>query len=549
MKWIIKKSKFILPGVIVLTLTGMLVSLMGVFFALLSKRVLDVATGQAEGALMREGIMMFVFLILQLLLEVFQNFYNVYVTGKFNIRFKSRLFETVLKKDYIKITEYHTGELMNRISSDVGIVATGLIHMFPQLCFYLTKIVACFFALYVLDSTFALLCLALGPLIFTTAYIYRKQMKSLHKSCQAADGAVKSFMQETLKNILVIKSFGCSDQAGARSGFLLHRLFKLNLKRNKLSIMANVFFYIGLTAGYYFALAWGAYKIANGFMTFGTLTALLQLVSQIQTPFQGLSSLFPQYYSMVASAERLMEIENLPEDTFAEKLTWSERDWEAIRLTDIGFAYRDEKILEKTDFDVNKGEFIVITGTSGTGKSTLLKIMLGILNPQSGTTQLVMQDGTACALYEEKKQLFSYVPQGNVIVSGSIRENVLFFKNGISDEEIIKALQDAQIWSFIETLPDGLDTELGEGGLGLSEGQIQRLSVARAILHGAPVLLLDEATSALDEETELAILSALKARKDKTCILVSHKKAALSFCDRAFHFENGMLFAGEEKNF
>ena len=549
MKWIIKKSKFILPGILILTLTGMLISLMGVVFALLSKHVLDIATKQVEGELIQAGFMLFAFLLIQLLLEIFQTYYNVYITGKFNVRFKSGLFQTILKKDYMKITEYHTGELMNHITSDVGIVATGLIQMLPQLIFYLTKIVACFIALYFLDPAFALLCLALGPLIFITAYFYRKKMKTLHKNCQAADGAAKSFMQETLKNMLVIKSFGCSTQAAGRSEFLLTKLFKLNLKRNRLSIMANVFFYVGLTAGYYFALAWGAYKIANGMITFGTLTALLQLVSQIQSPFQGLSALFPQYYSMIASAERLMELENLPEDPIDEKTEWDHEEWSTIHLQDINFAYRDEPILKGSDFLVNKGEFVVITGTSGTGKSTMLKIMLGILKPQSGTATLLLSDGTERALESEKKQLFSYVPQGNLIVSGSIRENVLFFKTDISDEEVIEALKDAQIWDFIKELPEGLDTELGEGGLGLSEGQIQRLAVARAILHGAPVLLLDEATSALDEATELAILSALKARKDKTCILVSHKKAALDVCDKVYHVEDGKLLAGEENNF
>jgi len=541
MKWILKKTKFIWPGIFVMTLTGMIISLMGVFFALLSKRVLDIATGQMPGDLIREAVVLFSFLIFQLVLEIFQTVALVHVTGRFNIRFKTRLFETILRKDYMKISEFHTGELLNRINSDVGVLANGLIQMLPQLIFYLTKIIACFLALYVLDPYFALLCLGLGPLIFLTAYIYRRKMKQLHKNCQEADGAVKSYMQETLKNVLVIKAFGSAKSAAGRSKTLLEKLFKMNLKRNHLSVIANVFFYIGLTAGYYFALAWGAYKIANGVMTFGTLTALLQLVGQIQTPFQGLSSLFPQYYSMIASAERLMELEKLPQDTIGDKTEWGTENWAEIRLSDIGFAYRDEKILENADFSVKPGEFILITGTSGTGKSTLLKIMLGILVPQTGTAELVLENGTNRSLLCEKKQLFSYVPQGNLIVSGTIRENIMFFKTDVSEEQIIKAAQDAQIWDFIASLPEGLDTELGEGGLGLSEGQIQRLAVARAILCDAPVLLLDEATSALDEVTELAILTALKERQDKTCILVSHKKAAADFCDRALHFENGRL--------
>ena len=541
MKWILKKTKFIWPGIFVMTLTGMMISLMGVFFALLSKRVLDIATGQMHGNLIREAVILFSFLILQLALEIFQTIANVHITGRFNIRFKTRLFETILQKDYMKISEYHTGELLNRINSDVGILGTGLIQMLPQLVFYMTKIVACFVALYVLDPYFALLCLGLGPLIFLTAYIYRRKMKQLHKNCQEADGAVKSYMQETLKNILVIKAFGSTKSAANRSEFLQHKLFKMNLKRSHLSIIANVFFYVGLTAGYYFALAWGAYKIANGVMTFGTLTALLQLVGQIQSPFQGLSSLFPQYYGMIASAERLMEIESLPQDRTGNKTQWGKEAWSEISLSNISFAYRDEMIIENADFSVKPGEFILITGTSGTGKSTLLKIMLGILAPQSGTTELLLADGTKRDLLCETKQLFSYVPQGNLIVSGSIRENIMFFKTDISEEEIIEAAKDAQIWEFIQSLPDGFDTQLGESGLGLSEGQIQRLAVARAILCDAPVLLLDEATSALDEKTELAILSALKKRQDKTCILVSHKKAAAHFCDRALHFENSKL--------
>ncbi len=543
MKWLISKSKFILPGVLLLSVTGIFTSLMGVFFALLSKRVLDVATGQQPGNLLHEGVVLFGFLLLQLVLEVLFSIERVHVVGRFNVRFKAGLFQTILQKDYMHITEYHTGELMNRIGSDVGVVATGLTQMLPQLVYYLTKIISCFLALYILDSHFAVLCLALGPLIFLSAFVYRKKMKNLHKSCQAADGTAKSYMQETLKNMLVVKSFGCGISAASQAKKLLQDLFKLNIKRNRLSILANVFFYIGLTAGYYFALAWGAYKIANGVMTFGTLTALLQLVDQIQTPFQGLSALLPQYYAMVASGERLMEIEKLPDDHIGSKTLWKQEPWSEILLSNVSFAYREDPVLSETDFSVKPGEFVVITGTSGTGKSTLLKLMLGILKPSLGDAYLILPDGSRRNLFEETKQLFSYVPQGNLIVSGSIRDNILFFKHDIPDEDVIRAAKDAQIWEFIETLPEGLDTELGESGLGLSEGQIQRLAVARAILHDAPVMLLDEATSALDEKTELAILKALKERKDKTCILVSHKQAALSVCDKAYHFENGSLKA------
>jgi len=241
----------------------------------------------------------------------------------------------------------------------------------------------------------------------------------------------------------------------------------------------------------------------------------------------------------MASAERIMELEALPDDCIETKREWDDEPWSALSLRDVSFGYQETPVLSHVDFTVHSGEFVVITGSSGIGKSTLLKVMLGIFPMQSGQAVITLADGTERPLMLEKKRLFSYVPQGNLIISGTIRENLTFFHGDVTDEELCEATKTAQIWDFIQELPEGFDTYLGEGGLGLSEGQIQRLAIARAIVCNTPVLLLDEATSALDEATELAILEALKARKDTTCILVSHKKAALSFCDTAYEFVDG----------
>lgn len=314
-----------------------------------------------------------------------------------------------------------------------------------------------------------------------------------------------------------------------------------------MSILANAVFFLALTVGYYFALGWGAYKIAAGAMSFGTLTALLQLVGQIQTPFQGLSSLLPQYYNMLASAERIEELEALPNDIEHKETVLP--SWEAVTLSKVSFSYHKETetILDNASFTVHRGQFVVITGISGTGKSTLLKLLLGILKPESGQARLRLADGEERTLADFERLLFAYVPQGNLIVSGTIRDNIAFFKTDVDENKIIEAAKIAQIWDFIREQPEGLDTLLGENGLGLSEGQSQRLAVARAVYAGAPVLLLDEATSALDEATELAILQALKERSNTTCILVSHKRAALHFCDTAFCFENGKLREVQDK--
>ncbi|MBR6728525.1 MAG: ABC transporter ATP-binding protein, partial [Clostridia bacterium] len=464
MKWILKNARRVLPGMFLLTVIGITTSLLGVFFALLSKYVLDVATGQTDGNLIMGAVLLFAFLLVQLVLEILLSVTTVRVTGKFNIHCKTKLFASILKKDYIKISEFHTGELLNRISSDVGIVANGLVQMLPNFLFYVAKIIAVFCTLYALDKSFALLCLLLGPLIFMAAFMYRKRMKSLHKSCQAADGKIKSFMQETLLNLLVIKSFGCADNAAQKSKSLQNEHYKLTIRRNNISIVANVFYYIAMTAGYYFALAWGAYKISAGFMTFGTLTALLQLVGQIQSPFQGISALLPQFYAMLASSERLQEIENLPDEPKPSEISTKALDWDYIQLSHIDFSYREDKVLNNASFTVKRGEFVVITGTSGTGKSTLLKVMLGILPPHAGSAELILKDGTSQNLFAEKRDLFAYVPQGNLIVSGTIRENIAFFNTEATEEQIIHAAKVAQIWDMIAELPEGLDTLLGENG-------------------------------------------------------------------------------------
>lgn len=541
MKWIAKKYKFVWPGVFCLSLLGTATSFMGVYFALLSKRVLDIATGQSDGNLMHEAFYLGFCLLLQLALEIVLSVANVHVSGRFTIRAKTELFQTLLKKDYLHLTGYHSGELMNRINSDLSYINTGLVQLLPNLVYYLVTIVASFAALYVLDPFFACLCLLLGPFIFGFACLYRKRMKNLQKECQTADGRVKSFMLETLKNLLVIKSFGCEGAAAEQSRGLQFRHFRLNLKRNRMSILANAVFFLALTAGYYFALGWGAYKIAAGAMTFGSLTALLQLVGQIQSPFQGLSSLLPQYYNMLASGERIAELEALPEDE--ERSTLPLPQWESVDLANISFAYseKSETVIKQSSLSIRRGQFVVVTGISGTGKSTLLKLLLGILRPNEGEMRLHKADGTDVPLKQFDRNLFAYVPQGNLIVSGSIRDNIAFFKTEIDEEKIIEAAKIAQIWDFIREQPDGLDTRLGENGLGLSEGQSQRLAVARAVFTDAPILLLDEATSALDEATELAILQALKQQKNMTCVLVSHKRAALDFCDMVLHFEHNTL--------
>lgn len=534
-KWILKNGKHSIPSIALLTLVAVFNTMIGLRFTIVSKAVLDIATKQQEGNLLYSCIQLVVMLLLQLILQISINFINVNANAKLDMELKRNVFRMLIGKDYLSVTKYHSGELLNRLTSDISVITGGIITIVPNICLLLTSIIGAFVILFNLDKTFAVLVLLLGPTLIVCARLYSKRYKQLHKDCQQADGRTRSFMQETLQNILVIKSFNNQNDILDHSEELQKKAYKLKIKRVMISIVAHICMYIAFNAGYYFALAYGAYKLSVGLMTFGTVTAMLQLVGKIQTPFKDISSIIPQFYAILASVERINELEDMKEEEQSHD-NCSYEDMDSIVYENVVFGYdKDKKILSGASFEISKGDFAVIGGESGIGKSTAIKLLLGIMKPDSGkiyikTKKGVLEAGTGT------RGLFAYVPQGNLILSGTIRENVTFGKKNADDSKVIRALKLAQIWDYIETLPDGLDTVLGEKGLGLSEGQVQRISIARALLYDAPVLLLDESTSALDSITEEKFLKTLKEMTDKTVIIISHKKAAFEVCDKVIEF-------------
>lgn len=537
-RWIVKNGKKSFPIIVLLSLVSMALSLIQVRFATASKDVMDIATKQADGVLFTAFSVLVALLVVRLIMQIIANYLNVHACSRFEISLKRHIFSILLKKDYLSVSKFHSGELMNRIDSDVAVIVNGIIDIVPYAVMFLTSIIGAFFVLYRIDGTLALIILCVGPLVGVGARIYSAKYKKMHKLCQEYDGRTKSFMLEILQNLLVVKSFGCEDKMLDKSEALQTKSYKLRIKRVTVSVFAQIGMFLIFNAGYYFAMAYAAYKLSIGELTYGDVTAILALVSQIQSPFKSISSLIPKAFAVAASVERLLELEDIAEESsgvneipkdFYDKMG-------SIVFDNVTFSYSDDAVVSGININVKKGECAVIAGESGAGKSTAIKLLLGIMSPQKGKIYLEY-DGKALPVGRDTRSLFAYVPQGNLILSGTIRENIAFAREDATDEEIVNAAKVAQIWDFIKTLDKGLDTELGEKGLGLSEGQIQRISIARAILHDAPVLLLDESTSALDSQTEKNLLSAIREMTDKTCIIVSHKQAAFDICDKVIYIE------------
>ena len=539
LKWLYKNGKTSIPAMALLSVFSASLSLLSLRFVEASRSLINIAIGSAEGSFRNAVLLLLCLLGLQLVLQIGINFLQVHASARLEISLKQKIFRRLIRKEYLAVSKFHSGELLNRLNSDISVIVNGIVTVIPAAVLFLTSIVGGFIMLYSIDRVLAGLILAIGPLVLIGARLYSRRYKALHKKCQEADGKTKSFMLEILQNLLVVKSFGNETPVMEKSSGLQNESYRLRIKRTKVSVVAHVGLFLIFNAGYYFAVAFGAYRLSTGTgINFGDFTAILQLVNQIQSPFKQIASLIPQVFSTIASAERMLELEELAEEKEEKSVNAREvyRGLEEIVFDHVSFSYNQDSTVSGIDMHIKKGEHVVVAGESGAGKSTAVKLLLSIFQPQEGKIYLKTKNGNipvSC----QTRSLFAYVPQGNLILSGTIRENITFACGAASEEEIIKSAKIAQIWDFIESLEDGLDTKIGEKGLGLSEGQAQRIAIARAILYDAPVLLLDEATSALDSDTEIALLRAIRSMTDKTCILVSHKKAAFEICDRVLYVE------------
>ncbi|MGE5398031.1 MAG: ABC transporter ATP-binding protein [Chitinophagales bacterium] len=550
--WIYQNTRSQIPRMVILIVSNAAFAVCGVGFALLSRSVIDGAIAGDRQTLLQYILLLLGVVLLQLFLRLLSRNLEEVIKARLEMSYKSLLFGRLLYKDYPVISTYHSGSLLNHLTSDITIISEGVTTIVPTMVSLLTRLLCAFAVLVAIDHSFALIFAAGGILLFVVIGAFRGLMKRMHKKVLEADGKLRSFMQEALETLLVIKAFGVQGRVSEHAVSLQQSHYRARMKRMKTSILANTGFSFIFQIGYLYALAWSAYKLYMHVISFGTLTAVLQLVGQVQTPFIGLSGLLPQYYGVLASVERIMELEKLQDETEVNSagVNYAEvaSGMESLVFEHVSFSYDRECILEDVSLCIDKGDFAALSGASGIGKTTVLKLLLGVYKPNMGEVYLQMNDGNRTYIDQHTRRLFAYVPQGNFLLSGSIRDNIAFIKPEAKDSEIMEAARIACADEFIEELPAGLDTVIGEKGCGLSEGQVQRLAIARAVLCDAPILLLDEASSALDEPTEKRLLENLRSMKDKTCLIISHRPTALNICDKELRIEDkSHLYWGEPK--
>lgn len=507
---------------------------------LVSKHVIDAAVSQSMLELKKYIIQLILIAITEIALKAILASIDAVTRAKLEMNFKQDILDTILKRNYEKIAKFHSGELMTRIISDVSIIIDTLVSLIPDMLSMVTRLICAIFLLFQISREFVAILLIGGILLFILVNLFKPYLKNIHKKVQATSANVRLFFKEVFENLLVIKIFEAEDVISEKAMETQKIKYRIQMKRRSLSIASGMGFNIIFQIGYLYALIWSAYHLYLQKITVGGLTSIVQLITQVQAPIINLSRSFQSMFSMIGSAERIIELENIEEDKNQQKN--HERNLYAniksLLVKDVDFTYQNKKIFNEANLEVNKGEIIAIYGESGIGKSTLLKLILGIIQKDAGEIYFALENGEKRPITSETRNMFAYVPQGKFMLSDTIRENITFVNKNITDKELQEALEVSNAKPFIDALPEGLDTKIGERGSGLSEGQLQRLAIARAIVSQAPILILDEITSSLDSKTEEEVLKNIKKLKNRTCIIVTHRNSIAEICDKEFVVQN-----------
>ncbi len=549
--WLFSLSRCYKKEIFAVTVLSVIGTVFSLTTSLCLKYVIDIVTGT-----LNQSILLVVLAAVAMLLgSIFLSAITSRITTKVNVKIQNELqlqvYGTIFNAQWESLREYRKGDLINRINSDASLIASGAVSWWPTVITFAAKFIYTFVLIVMNDPIMAAIALMSAPV---SALLSRFMIRKMHNhslKVKELSADIMSYQEDSFQNLQYIKSFGISDVINKRLIKKQQEYKEESLNYNKVTVLMNIIMgLVGITVTFV-SYAWGIYRLWEGFITYGTMVMFLQLTLTLSNSFNSILSVIPTTINLGTSAARIISLENLPEEkstpTAEEKkfINSNFKSGVSINCSNLSFSYSDkpsERVLKNAGFSAGIGETIAIIGGSGIGKTTFFRLLLGLLEPTEGEIIFKGNNNETIKAGPSTRELIAYVPQGNTIISGTVAENLRLIKKDATDEEIITALKLSCAYDFVSKLPQGINSQIGESGNGFSEGQIQRISIARALIKDAPVLLFDEVTSALDEETESRLLHNIQTHfKNKTIIFVTHKLNALDISDKVYKIDKKQL--------
>ena len=538
-KWIFSYSKRYKGAIIFYTLLGIFSTSMGLVSSVASKYMIDIITGYQTSKL---WIMIAITLGSAVFSLVFSNVINR-VSAKLSIYInndiQADIFDKIIDADWLEINKYSNGDVLNRFNSDVSTISSNAISWLPTIVIAVYNFIATFVVIWHYDKIMSLLAFASAPVMLLMSKFLISKQREYARKVKEMNSDMMTFEVETFYNFYTIKSFGISSLYGKKMREWQRKYKDVSLEYNMFSIKTGIFMSIMGMIVQYAAFGYCLFRLWTHDITYGTMTLFLQQRGNLNSAFNNVISIIPNFLNSSISAHRIRELAQLPKEVHiaeSSKLDALAEHGFEVRMRDVDFSYVEgTRVITKSSFQACPGEIVALVGPSGEGKTTMIRLILGLIRPEAGQAVIRGLDGSEVEMNVETRHLFAYVPQGNTILSGTIAENMRMVKEDATDEEIIAALKVSCAWDFVGKMPETINSNIGERGRGFSEGQAQRIAIARAVLRDAPILLLDEATSALDVTTERQVLrNIISQRPNKTCIVTTHRPSVLNMCQRVY---------------